>query len=91
MNNKWSRKDITDYMVCKAYEIMQYQKEKSNWTQYDTAEIILQKTYPTAPEKIIYAALERAYEHGLIEYGVSLRTGWLTSRGKKLLKKRRNI
>jgi hypothetical protein len=36
-------------------------------------------------EKVCYRAMERADRHGLIEWGVSLRSGWLTPRGKKLL------
>lgn len=37
------------------------------------------------PEKVCYAAMERAVDHDLIEYGVSLRTGWLTEKGKSVL------
>lgn len=37
------------------------------------------------PEKVCYRAIERASERGLIEYGVSLRTGWLSEKGKALL------
>lgn len=37
------------------------------------------------PEKVCYRAMERAERRGLIEYGVSLRTGWLTEAGKALL------
>lgn len=36
-------------------------------------------------QKVAYRACERACRHGLIEYGVSLRTGWLTEKGKELL------
>ena len=35
--------------------------------------------------KDITDAMERAYDHGLIECGVSLRTGWLTAKGEALL------
>ena len=38
-----------------------------------------------APEKVTYAACERAHDRDLIDYGVSLRTGWLTEKGKTLL------
>lgn len=37
------------------------------------------------PEKVCYRALERACDRGLIEYGTSLRTGWLTKAGLDLL------
>lgn len=36
------------------------------------------------PEKVCFRAMERAADRGLIEYGVSLRTGWLTEKGKQL-------
>lgn len=42
------------------------------------------------PEKVAYAACERACDNGLIEYGVSLRTGWLTDKGKALLEGGKN-
>jgi hypothetical protein len=38
------------------------------------------------PEKVCYRAMERAERHGLIECGVSLRTGWLTEKGKGLIR-----
>jgi len=38
------------------------------------------------PEKVCYKAMERADDRGLIDYGVSLRTGWITEEGMKLLK-----
>ena len=36
-------------------------------------------------QKLAYSACERAAERDLIEYGVSLRTAWLTEKGKALL------
>lgn len=39
------------------------------------------------PEKVCFRATERAERRGLIEYGVSLRTGWLTATGRALLRK----
>lgn len=38
-----------------------------------------------APPKVVYAALERAANRDLIEYGVSVRSGWLTDKGKALI------
>lgn len=35
--------------------------------------------------KVCMAAMGRACDRGLVEYGVSLRTGWLTEAGKALL------
>jgi hypothetical protein len=39
------------------------------------------------PEKVAHAAMERAYDHGLIECGVSIRSGWLTDKGVAMLAK----
>lgn len=38
-----------------------------------------------APEKVVLAAMERAYGRGLIECGVSLGTAWPTSSGREML------
>lgn len=34
-----------------------------------------------AGQKVAFAAMERAAERGLVEYGVSLRTAWPTEKG----------
>lgn len=54
--------------------------------------ILLNKSYKigtaqkfNCDEKLAYSACERAERDDLIEYGVSLRTGWLTDKGKELL------
>lgn len=39
------------------------------------------------PEKVCFRAMERAIKYGLLEYGVSIRTAWLTEKGKELLSK----
>ncbi len=38
-----------------------------------------------APEKVVYAAMERESKKGLIEYGVSLRLAWITEKGNDVL------
>jgi phosphoheptose isomerase len=38
-----------------------------------------------APSKVVMAAMERAYDRGLIAVGVSLRTAWPTPKGLALL------
>lgn len=40
-------------------------------------------------EKVCFKCLERANDRGYIEFGVSLRTGWLTNKGKALLGEQR--
>lgn len=38
-----------------------------------------------APEKVCWAAMERALKRGYIDYGVSLRSAWRTGTGTALL------
>ena len=72
-----ARKDVTDKMVCEA--VRDYQLCHDAWPY----ELLAERT--GQPEKVCFRAMERADEHGLLEYGVSLRTAWLTDEGKALL------
>ena len=63
--------------VLMAYD--KFQKERSS-----TVEVILAEE-TRAPEKLIYSAMERDYNNGYIEFGVSIRTGWLTEKGESYL------
>ena len=72
-------KHVTDLQVCAAYAEYNADPERREWP-YE----ILQRT-TGQPEKVCYRAMERACDRDLIEYGVSLRTGWLTDAGKALL------
>lgn len=71
------RSDINDYEVCLA--VAEYQRTRGDFPY----EILAEKF--DCDEKLSFAACERAAERGLIEYGVSLRTGWLTEKGEALL------
>lgn len=71
--------DITDRQVCLAY--LEAAINKAGWP-YD---ILSANT--SQPVKVCIRAMERAHDRGYIEYGVSLRTGWLTDEGKALLRK----
>ncbi len=73
------RSDINDYEVCKAVE--EYNKDIYN-TPFPYE--LLAKKF-NCDEKLAYYAIKRACDNNLIEYGVSLRTGWLTDKGKELL------
>lgn len=72
-----ARKDVTDFHVVKAYS--EY-RERGFMFVYEYLSVMTGE-----PQKVCYRAMERAADHGLIEYGVSLRTGWLTDKGKQLL------
>jgi hypothetical protein len=43
---------------------------------------VLAKRYP---EKVVAARMQQLVDMGLLEYGVSLRTAWLSDAGKKRL------
>lgn len=71
-------KDITDLQVVQAQQRWQ-ENQEGQWAY----EILATET--GQPEKVCYRCMERAAERGLLEYGVSLRTAWLTEKGKALL------
>jgi hypothetical protein len=75
-----SRKDVPNELVCKAYDYCSDFRHPIY--PYD-----LLTEWTGEPEKVCYRAMERAEEAGLIEYGVSLRCGWLTEKGRQLLAK----
>lgn len=74
-----SVKNVTDEMVVKAVNDFR----KSGMCGPYPYEALANLTGEC--EKVCYRAMERAERHGLIEYGVSLRTGWLTDKGIDLL------
>lgn len=74
MRSSIKRADITDKMVVDAY--WRCLNDSSLGWPYE-----LLSTETGAALKVTYQACERAYEHGLIECGVSLRSGWLTDTG----------
>ena len=70
---------VTDLEVCTAFAL--YQRDLGPWPN----EILARET--GEPEKVCYRAMERASRKGLINYGVSLRSGWLTPEGWEFLSK----
>lgn len=101
MQRRWKRSDITDEMVCRAYlpqmerraaeahldifEILEgISRRICSGVDEPFADEVLQRQ-TGAPWKVIYAAMDRASDRGLIEYGVTMRSGWLTEAGKALL------
>ena len=75
------RKDITDKKVCEIY--LQMKNIPSSGERKFATELLMEAT--GAPEKVAYAAMMRAEDNRLIDCGVSLRSGWLTEKGKELL------
>jgi hypothetical protein len=81
---KPSRKMISDYEVCLAYQ----EHDKNRLGANDAVDILVEKF--NIPYKVCWSACERAEDRGLIEYGSTLRLGWLTNKGKKLIKENQN-
>lgn len=74
-------KHVSDYMVCVAVDTYrQFYKTTDVPYPYETL-----AKFTGQPEKVCYRAMERALRRGYLEYGVSLRTGWLTEKGKALI------
>ena len=74
-------KDIGDKQVCLAYK--EFERQTLLIKTYEWPyEILMRIT--GQPFKVCYRAMERACKRGFIDYGVSLRSGWLTSAGKAL-------
>ncbi|HEY5581243.1 MAG TPA: hypothetical protein VIK56_08775 [Rhodoferax sp.] len=72
-------KDITDLQVLQAYDDSKKTGYSIGWPE----DLLQQRT--GQPEKVCACAVERAVGRGLIDYGVTLRSGWLTEKGASLL------
>ena len=80
MTKRWKCSDISDEAVCAAYA---YRAKYRYLGEFATD--VLSAMFPGCPDKVIERATERALKHKFIEYGVSLRSGWLTDAGKALV------
>lgn len=80
-------KDISDVQVLQAYL-------ESRWLRSRGSEVwpyeLLQR-WTGECQKVCWRAMERACDRGLIEFGVSLRTGWVTAEGHAELAKFRKL
>jgi hypothetical protein len=83
-------KDISDLQVVQAYAEMQRQMQRQMdatrepGLKFEHADEILERTTGQHP-KVCERAMERACGRDLVEYGMWLRGGWLTDKGKALL------
>lgn len=69
-------KDISDRQVCEAFAEAR--------RRGIFADAILERD-TGQPAKVVQRAMERACSRGLVEYGVTLRSGWLTAKGESLI------
>lgn len=85
---------ITDYQVCKAYQECRANNEiKCWWSGYNRQapgapvlwphDILASWTGQALP--VCYEAMQRAAVNGYIFFTVSLRAGWLTEKGRRLI------
>ena len=87
------RSDITDLSVvaacCAAHQAGEAQAVKMiDPTVGDGGRFsvdYLRDLYPEAPDKVLLVAMERAHDRGFIEYGITLRSAWVTEEGLNLL------
>lgn len=73
-----AKKDITDLQVLQAQH--RYKQNPRGPRGY---ELLAEET--GQPEKVCYQCVERACKRGLLEYGVSPASAWLTAKGKDML------
>lgn len=78
-----ARKDISDLQVCMAY-LQARERNRDRVTDLVWPEDLL-ATLTGQPVKVCLRAMERAADRGYIDWGVSLRAGWLTSMGEALV------
>lgn len=69
--------DIPSLIVLRAFA-----DRRINGLMVDDALAVI---FPSAPEKVIWRAMEREEMRGHVDCGVSLRGGWLTEKGIAML------
>jgi hypothetical protein len=77
-----SMKHVTDRQVVEAYRACKAVSDAflHNIFPYD---ILMEATGQCF--KVCYGAMDRAADRNLVEYGVSLRTGWVTKEGDEFM------
>lgn len=89
---KLSLKDIPAKDVLLQQQRWTENNKKCGWPYYaDSPDYVKDfpftyEAFPQWPEKLVFKKMEKLSDEGYLEYGVSLRTAWLTEKGKKYLK-----
>ena len=76
-------KHISDKQACEAHAGYKREIEKGNYNTESPQEILSRQTGQC--EKVCFRVSERAYYRGFLDYGVSLRSAWLTEKGEALV------
>jgi hypothetical protein len=74
---RWQLKDIPDEVILKR-QLMYWETKERPFT-YEAFK-------PLWPEKLVFRKMGKLCDQGYLEYGVSLRTAWLTDKAIALLK-----
>lgn len=81
-------KDIPDALVLKAYDeyrdIPESREKRERTGNGYTYPYDLLMQWTGQPFKVCYKCMQRAESRGLVDCGVSLRTGWITDKGKQI-------
>lgn len=77
-------KDISDRQVCVAYEAAARLRDVPGRAEAVWPYHLLEQ-WTGQPFKVCYRAMERACRRDFVDYGVSLRAGYLTPKGRALL------
>ena len=72
----WKREHITTEQVLSVYA-------RPHEERYPADVVIAAET--GSPHKVVWAAMEREEDAGHLDYGINLRGGWLTDKGKHTL------
>lgn len=80
-----ARKDVPDLLVCRVYREMWARRHANPGRSGRPWPEEMLATETGQPQKVCYRAMERAFEHGLLDYGMWLRGAWLTPAGLELL------
>jgi hypothetical protein len=76
-------KDISDKQVCLAYAEYKRMYDAHEYPVHWPYEIL--ESWTGQPKKVCLSAMERAARKDLVEWGVSLRAGWLTKVGREII------
>jgi hypothetical protein len=78
-----ARKDLPDLLILTLLE--DYQEYKYMFSDYTGGFYDYIEEVTGECSKVVFAALDRAVNHRVIDYGVSLRNPWMTTKGQELL------
>jgi DNA-binding PadR family transcriptional regulator len=64
--------------------------EREMLEAFEARRLPMDKTFAAFPEKVVYAKMDKLDRKGFIEFGLNIRWGWLTEKGKARLEELRS-